>query len=92
MIGVELVKMLRRPCTWLTIGLLVALPTLVAILLAVTDLGPRPGTGPPFLSAVLTDGTLFRLAVLTDGTLFRLAVLGAVPPLFLPDRGGGPRR
>ena len=81
MIGVELVKMLRRPCTWLTIGLLVALPTLVAILLAVTDLGPRPGTGPPFLSAVLTDGTLFRLAV-----------LGAVPPLFLPDRGGGPRR
>ena len=53
--------------------MLVALPTLVAILLAVTDLGPRPGTGPPFLSAVLSDGTLFPLAA-----------LGVVLPLFLP--------
>ena len=73
MIGVELVKMLRRPRTWVIIGMLVALPTLVAVLLAVTDLGPRPGTGPPFLSAVLTDGTLFPLAA-----------LGVVLPLFLP--------
>ena len=38
-----------------------------------TDLGPRPGTGPAFLSAVLTDGTLFPLAA-----------LGIVLPLFLP--------
>ena len=37
-----------------------------------TDLGPRPGTGPPFLS------------VLSDGTLFPLAALGVVPPLLLP--------
>ena len=73
MIGVELQKMLRRPRTWVIIGMLVALPTLVAILLAVTDLGPRPGTGPPFLSAVLNDGTLFPLAA-----------LGVVLPLFLP--------
>ena len=73
MIRVELIKMLRRPRTWLIIGMLVALPTLVAILLAVTDLGPRPGTGPPFLSAVLSDGTLFPLAA-----------LGVVLPLFLP--------
>src|SRR4249919_2210407 len=65
--------MLRRPRTWLIVGMLIALPTLVAILLAVTDLGPRPGTGPPFLSAVLTDGTLFPLAA-----------LGIVLPLFLP--------
>jgi ABC-2 type transport system permease protein len=72
-IGVELVKMVRRPRTWLIIAMLIALPTLVAILLAVTDLGPRPGTGPPFLSAVLTDGTLFPLAA-----------LGVVLPLFLP--------
>ena len=43
------------------------------MLLAVTDLGPRPGTGPAFLSAVLTDGTLFPLAA-----------LGIVLPLFLP--------
>ena len=73
MIVVELIKMLRRPRTWLIIGMLVALPTLVAILLAITDLGPRPGTGPPFLSAVLNDGTLFPLAA-----------LGVVLPLLLP--------
>lgn len=73
MIRVELAKMLRRPLTWVTIAALNALPTLVAILLALTNLGPRPGTGPPFLSAVLTDGTLFPLAA-----------LGIVLPLFLP--------
>ena len=73
MIRVELSKMLRRPLTWVTIAALNALPTLVAVLLALTDLGPRPGTGPPFLSAVLTDGTLFPLAA-----------LAIVLPLFLP--------
>ena len=73
MIVVELVKMLRRPRTWLIIGMLIALPTLVAVLLALTDLAPRPGTGPPFLSNVLSDGTLFPLAA-----------LGVVLPLFLP--------
>ena len=73
MIVVELIKMIRRPRTWLIIGMLVALPTLVAILLAATDLAPRPGTGPPFLSAVLSDGTLFPLAA-----------LGVVLPLLLP--------
>ena len=73
MIRVELAKMLRRPLTWVTIAALNALPTLVAVLLALTDLGPRPGTGPPFLSAVLTDGTLFPLAA-----------LAIVLPLFLP--------
>ena len=36
MILVELVKMLRRPRTWVTLALLNALPTLVAVLLAVT--------------------------------------------------------
>ncbi|MGI8535782.1 MAG: ABC transporter permease [Mycobacteriales bacterium] len=73
MIRVELVKMLRRPRTWVTIAMLDALPTLVAVLLALTDIGPRPGTGPPFLSAVLTDGTLYPLAA-----------LAIVLPLFLP--------
>ncbi|MDX6302632.1 MAG: type transport system permease protein [Nocardioidaceae bacterium] len=73
MIRVELVKMLRRPRTWVTIGMLNALPTLVAVLLAVTDIGPQPGEGPPFLSAVLTDGTLFPLAA-----------LAIVLPLFMP--------
>jgi ABC-2 type transport system permease protein len=40
MIAVELIKMLCRPRTWLIVGMLIALPTLVAVLLAVTDLGP----------------------------------------------------
>lgn len=73
MIRVELVKLVRNRRTWATIALIDALPALVAILLAVTDLGPRPGTGPAFLSAVLTDGTLFPLAA-----------MGIVLPLFLP--------
>jgi ABC-2 type transport system permease protein len=72
-IRVELVKMLRRPRTWITIAMLNALPTLVAVLLAVTDIGPQPGQGPAFLSAVLTDGTLFPLAA-----------LAIVLPLFMP--------
>ena len=45
----------------------------MAILLAVTDLGPRPGTGPAFLSAVLSNGRLFPLAA-----------IAIVLPLFLP--------
>jgi len=73
MIGVELVKLVLRPRTWVVLGMLVALPTLVAVLLAITDVAPGPGEGPPFLSAVLTDGTLFPLAA-----------LGVVLPLFLP--------
>jgi ABC-2 type transport system permease protein len=72
-IAVELAKMFRRPRTWVTIALLNALPVLVAALLALTDLAPRPGEGPPFLSAVLTNGTLYPLAA-----------LAIVLPLFLP--------
>ena len=49
------------------------LPSLVAVLLALTDLGPRPGTGPAFLSAVLANGTLFPLAA-----------IAIILPLFLP--------
>ncbi|MDQ2723814.1 MAG: ABC transporter permease, partial [Actinomycetota bacterium] len=73
MIGVELRAMLRRPRTWVVILLLDALPTLVAILLAFTKIGPRPGQGPAFLSAVLSNGQLFPLAA-----------LAIVLPLFLP--------
>src|SRR4051794_18438998 len=70
---VELHQMLRSRRTWVTILLIDALPTVVAVLLALTDLGPRPGSGPAFLSAVLTDGTLFPLAA-----------MAIVLPLFLP--------
>jgi ABC-2 type transport system permease protein len=72
-IRVELVKMLRRPRTWVTIVLLNLLPLVVAVLLAVTDVGPAPGEGPAFLSAVLTDGTLYPLAA-----------IAMILPLFLP--------
>ena len=73
MIAVELRKTFRRPRTWATIAVLNALPVLVAVLLVITDLAPRPGEGPPFLSAVLTNGALFPLAA-----------LAIVLPLFLP--------
>ena len=86
MIAVELRKMLLSRRTWVTILLIDALPTLVAILLAVTDLGPRPGTGPAFLSAVMTDGTLFPLAALGDRAPALPADRGGA------DGGGGDRR
>ncbi len=73
MIGVEVRKLLRSRRTWITIALIDALPSLVAVLLSITNLGPRPGTGPAFLSAVLTDGTLYPLAA-----------VAIVLPLFLP--------
>src|SRR5215211_6647931 len=73
MIVVELRKMFRRPRTWATIGVLNALPILVAVLLLLTDLAPRAGEGPPFLSAVLSNGALYPLAA-----------LAIVLPLFLP--------
>ena len=73
MIRVELAKLLRRPRTWVTVGLLCLLPTIVAVFLAVTDVAPRPGEGPAFLSAVLANGALYPAAA-----------LGIVLPLFLP--------
>jgi len=66
-------KMLRSRRTWVTIGIIDLLPALVAVLLAATDLGPRPGTGPAFLSAVLADGALYPLAA-----------IAIILPLFLP--------
>ncbi|PZS31892.1 MAG: ABC transporter permease [Pseudonocardiales bacterium] len=73
MIAVELRKLARRPRTWATLLLLDLLPTVVAVLLAVTHLGPRPGQGPAFLSAVQANGALFSVAA-----------LAIVLPLFLP--------
>jgi len=73
MIGVELGKVGRRPRTWVSIGLLCALPALVAIFLAVTERGPGPGEEPAFLAAVLANGALFPAAA-----------LAIVLPIFLP--------
>lgn len=73
MIRVELGKLMRRTRTWVTLALLAGLPVVVAVFLAVTELGPRPGEGPAFLSAVLNNGALFPAAA-----------LAIVLPLFLP--------
>jgi ABC-2 type transport system permease protein len=72
-IGVELVKLLRRPRTWVTIGLLCALPLVVAIFIATTNLAPPPGQGSAFLSAVRQDGSLYPAAA-----------MAMVVPVFLP--------
>ncbi|NHA69135.1 ABC transporter permease [Phycicoccus flavus] len=73
MIGVELRKLLRRPRTWVSIGLLCLLPVVVAVFLAVTGIAPRPGQGPTLLAAVLGNGALYPAAA-----------LGIVLPFFLP--------
>jgi ABC-2 type transport system permease protein len=72
-IAVELRALVRRPRTWITVFLLCLLPTIVAIFLAVTQIGPRPGQGPALLSAVLVNGQLYPAAA-----------LGIVLPIFLP--------
>ncbi len=73
MIAVELRKLFRRPRTWISVFLLCLLPTVVAVFLTVTGVGPRPGQGPALLSAVLTNGQLFPAAA-----------LAIVLPVFLP--------
>jgi ABC-2 type transport system permease protein len=73
MTRVELVKLLRRPRTWIAIALLCGLPAVVAAFLATTKVGPQPGEGPTFLSAVLSNGSLYPAAA-----------LAMVLPLFLP--------
>ena len=73
MIRVELTKLFGRRRTWVAIGLLNLLPTLVCVLLAWTRIAPRPGQGPAFLSAVIANGSLFAIAA-----------LAIVLPLFLP--------
>jgi ABC-2 type transport system permease protein len=72
-IRVELVKLVRRPRSWVSIGLLCGLPVLVAVFVAVTHLVPPPGQGPTLLSAVLSNGSLYPAAA-----------LAIVLPIFLP--------
>jgi ABC-2 type transport system permease protein len=73
MLLVELRKLVRRPRTWVSILLLAGLPTLVAVFLKVTGIGPRPGEGPAFLAEVLSNGALFPAAA-----------LALILPVFLP--------
>ena len=80
-IGVELRKLLRSRRTWATILLVDALPTLVGVLLAITDLGPATGRG----AGVPVGRADRRHAVPPGGAGDRAA---AVPA----DRGGDHRR
>ena len=73
MIRVELVKLLRRPRTWISVVLTCALPFVVAVFITITHLTPPPGQGSAFLSAVLQDGALYPAAA-----------LALVLPVFLP--------
>ncbi len=73
MIRVELVKLVRRPRSWVSVALLCGLPVLVAVFVAVTHIAPPPGQGPALLSAVLSSGQLFPAAA-----------LAIVLPIFLP--------
>jgi ABC-2 type transport system permease protein len=72
-IGVELVKLVRRPRTWISLVLTCALPFVVAVFIAVTHLTPPPGQGSAFLSEVLQSGALYPAAA-----------LAIVLPVFLP--------
>jgi len=72
-IGVELVKLVRRPRSWVAILLLCLLPAVVAVFVAVTHVVPPPGQGPTLLSTVLSNGSLFPAAA-----------LAIVLPVFLP--------
>jgi ABC-2 type transport system permease protein len=72
-IAVELVKLVRRPRSWVAIALLCMLPALVAVFVAVTHVVPPPGQGPTLLSTVLSNGSLFPAAA-----------LAIVLPIFLP--------
>jgi ABC-2 type transport system permease protein len=73
MIRVELAKLFRRPRTYVIAGLLCALPLIVAIFLATTRIPPPPGQGGAFLSAVLSNGSLYPAAA-----------MALVLPVFLP--------
>ena len=73
MIRVELAKLFRRPRTYVVVGLLCALPFIVAVFLATTRIPPPPGQGGAFLSAVLSNGALYPAAA-----------MALVMPVFLP--------
>ena len=64
MIRVELVKLFRRPRTYVIAALLCALPFIVAVFLATTRIPPPPGQGGAFLSAVLSNGALYPAAAM----------------------------
>src|SRR6266496_4370322 len=63
-IVVELRKLISRPRVWLSIVLLCAVPALVAVLLSISNIAPPPGQGGAFLSAVVSNGSLYPAAAL----------------------------
>jgi ABC-2 type transport system permease protein len=72
-IVVELRKLALRPRVWASLFLLCLLPAIVGVFLATADFAPPPGQGGAFLSAVLSNGSLYPAAA-----------LALVLPIFLP--------
>jgi ABC-2 type transport system permease protein len=72
-IAVELRKLALRPRVWVSLFLLCLLPAIVGVFLATADFAPPPGQGGAFLSAVLSNGSLYPAAA-----------LALVLPVFLP--------
>ncbi len=77
MIRVELAVLARRPRTWISLAILVALPLAAAIFLATTHIADSPGQGFALLDEVLHNGTLLASAALAVDLipLLPLAVL-----------------
>ncbi len=70
--------MVRRPRMWVAMGLLCLLPIIVAIFIATTKIAPPPGQGGAFLSAVLSNGSLYPAAAMAMVVPFFLPIAVAV--------------
>jgi ABC-2 type transport system permease protein len=69
----EWAKTLRRPRTYVALGFVVVIPTIVGLLLWSSP--PEPGDGPRFLFAATQTGLLFPAAALTVMSPFLLIVV-----------------
>jgi len=93
-IRVELRLLARKPRTWISLLILIALPITVAIFLAATHLAPQPGEGTALLSQVLSNGTLFAAAALAVDLvpLLPLSVLVVAGDAIAGEAGAGTLR
>ncbi|MCU1425283.1 MAG: transporter permease [Microbacteriaceae bacterium] len=69
----ELSVIYRRPRTWALLAALAAVPILIAVAVRLTDDGPQPGRGPPFLDSITNNGLFVGFTALV-----------VCIPLFLP--------
>jgi len=74
----EWVKLLFAWRTYVIWGGLAAIPFLIALALYISDRGPGPGEGPPFLSRVLDNGLYVPVSALASLLLVLLPLVAAV--------------